>query len=291
MSKIIKLDIGNEYYPDRLRKIENPPKSIYVIGNIEILNNVGIAIIGSRKNTQYGEKWCNYFTEKLIEYDLNIISGMALGIDSIAHNTSLINGGKTIAVLPSGFENIYPKENFELFEKILSSGGAIISEYTPDYIKTSKSCLERNRIVSGLAIATLVIEAGVISGTSVTAKYTKQQGKYVFCIPGALDNKKSMGTNKLIKEGAILVTEIKDITEKFNFLKQKTVKQNMKTYNVKNEYLEIYKLLENKPTDIENIIKKSGFSANEVMSKITMMELEEYIKLLPGNKVVKINEK
>lgn len=290
MIKIIKLDIENKHYPPRLRKIHNAPKSIYVVGNMDILDNEGIAVVGSRKNTEYGEKWCKYFTEKLLQYDLSIISGMALGIDSIAHNMCLKNKGKTIAVLPSGFDNIYPEENIKLFKEIIENGGTIISEYEPTDIKKSKYCLDRNRIVSGLAIATLVIEAGVNSGTNTTAKYTKQQGKEVFCLPSSLDNKKGIGTNNMIKEGAILVTEIYDIISKYDYLMKRKPKKITNTKIIKKEYLDIYKLIDNVPTSIENIIKKSKLPANEIMSKITMMELEEYIKLLPGNKVVKINE-
>lgn len=290
MIKIIKIDIENKHYPHRLRTIENAPKSIYAVGNIDILNNEGIAVIGSRNNTEYGKKWCKYFTEKLLEYDLSIISGMALGIDSIAHNTCLENKGKTIAVLPSGFDNIYPEENIKLFEEITKKGGVVISEYDPKTKVKSQYCLERNRIVSGLAIATLVIEAQFRSGTSVTAGYTEEQKKMVFCLPSSLDNKKGIGTNNLIKKGAILVTEINDIISKFDFLMQRKPKKITEDKILKKEYLEIYNLIDGEPTSIENIIKKSGIPTNEVMSKITMMELEEYIKMLPGNKVVKINE-
>ena len=213
---------------------------------------------------------------------------MALGIDSIAHNTCLENNGKTIAVLPSGLENIYPKENICLFENIITKGGAIVSEYEPTIAKIPNYCTKRNRIVSGLAIATFVIEAGVNSGTAGTARYTKQQGKDVFCLPSSLDNKKGIGTNNLIKNGAILVTNIDDIISKFDFLKQRIPKKITKNRSVKEEYAYIYKLISNEPISIENIIKRSGLPANEVVSKITMMELDEYIKMIPGNKVVKI---
>lgn len=145
-------------YPERLRYIENPPSRLYVKGNPEVLNEIGIAVIGSRTNSQYGEKMCKSFVKKLIEYDINIISGLALGIDSIAHKTCLKNSGKTIAVLPSGLENIYPSQHKELAQTIIDNGGVVISEY-PDNVKAdSKKFLERNRIVAGLGIGTLVVE-------------------------------------------------------------------------------------------------------------------------------------
>ena len=226
-----------------------------------------------------------------MEYDLNIISGLAIGIDGIAHKTCLECQGKTVAVIPSGFENVYPREHADLFEKIIKSGGIVVSEYEPETAKKAEYCLERNRIVSGLGIATFVIEAGFKSGTSVTAKYTKEQGKFVFCLPNSLDNENGIGTNKLIKNGAILVTEVQDIVSKFEFLKKtklKNSKKEVKEKIINKDYMEIYDLINTKPTSVENIIKESGLPANEVISKITMMELEEYIKLLPGNKIIKI---
>lgn len=288
MIKITRVDIGNEYYPERLKKISNPPQSIYVVGNMDILNCMGIAVIGSRKNTEYGEKWCKYFTEKLLEYDLCIISGMALGIDSIAHKSCIENKGKTIAVLPSGFNNIYPKENKELFENIIRNGGAVISEYEPNTNKTPQYCIQRNRLVSGLAMGTLVIEARVNSGANITAKYTKQQGKEVFCVPSSLDNRKGMGTNYLIKKGAKLVNQIEDIISEYDVLEKIRPKKIIKNRTIEKEYISLYNSIDSEPISIEKLIKKSGLPTNEVFSKITMMELEGYVKLIPGNKIVKI---
>ena len=143
---------------------------------------------------------------------------MAKGIDTIAHTTTILNKGKTIAVLPCGFQNIYPKENMSLYKKIIENGGCVITEYKPVEKADSAKFLERNRIVSGLSIATLVIEASLRSGTSVTARYAKEQQRDVFCIPGSLENPKSQGTNKLIKEFAKLVTKPEDITKNYKFL-------------------------------------------------------------------------
>ena len=195
------LQIGDKQYPEKLMKIKNPPQKIYIEGNIEILNNFGIAIIGSRNCTKYGER-----------------------IDSFAHIACIENYGKTIAVLPCGFNNIFPKENKKLYENIINNGGTVITEYEPDEQKSYNKFLERNRIVSGLAYGTLVIEAGTRSGTSVTARFTEEQGKNVFCIPSSLENTKGVGTNNLIKKGAKLVTCIEDILKEYenmNFKKKK----------------------------------------------------------------------
>ena len=180
------LGIEDKKYPEKLKLIENPPQKLYVEGDEKILNSNCISVIGSRNNTPYGEKWCKKFVKELIKFDIKIVSGMALGIDTVAHKEALKKGGKTIAVLPSGLKNIYPKENAKLYNEIISNGGCVISEYLPNEKASSKRFLERNRIVSGLSIACLVVEAAYRSGTSVTAKIAKKQNKDVFCIPRKL---------------------------------------------------------------------------------------------------------
>ena len=215
------IEYCSELYPEKLREINKPPSRLYILGNTEILNEIGIAIVGSRTNTQYGEKMCKTFTKNLVQYNINIISGLANGIDSIAHKTCIKNSGKTIAVLPSGFKNIYPESNIQLAKEILEQGGTLVTEYEPCVKPDSKKFIDRNRIVAGLAIGTLVVEAGYRSGTSVTARYTKEQGKPVFCIPSSLDNIKGKTTNELIQKGAYLVKDEKDIIRKFTNIKFK----------------------------------------------------------------------
>ena len=224
------IEYCDKLYPSKLREIKNPPTRLYAKGNIELLNNIGLAIIGSRTNTQYGEKMCKTFTKKLVEYDFTIISGLAVGIDSIAHKTCLRYSGKTIAVLPCGLDNIYPKQNKKLFDEILENNGLVITEYENNVKAESKKFLERNRIVAGLGIGTLVIEAGYRSGTSVTARYTKNLNKPVFCIPSSLENIKGLGTNELIKKESKLVTKIEDILKEYPQIdfKKKTLIKNEK---------------------------------------------------------------
>ena len=177
------INIEDTNYPDKLKQIKNPPKKLYVEGNIDILNTNCISIVGSRNCTQYGEKWCKSFVKEFIRYGITIVSGMALGIDAISHREAINCGGKTIAVLPCGLNHIYPDRNKDLYKNIIKYGGTIITEYLPDEKVNYKNFLERNRIVSGLSIATLVVEAAYRSGTSVTAKLAKSQNRDVFCIP------------------------------------------------------------------------------------------------------------
>ena len=277
------IDINEKEYPRVLRKIENPPKKLYVEGDERILNSNCIAVVGSRKNTKYGEKWCKKFVKELVKYDLKIVSGMAIGIDWVAHKEAIKEGGKTIAVLPSGLKNIYPKENIKLYEEIISNGGCVISEYEPYEEAKSKKFLERNRIVSGISIGCLVVEAAYRSGTSVTARLTKNQKRDVFCIPGSLDNSKSIGTNKLIKDFAKLVTSPEDIIKNYEFLH----KIELEKPEEKEEENEILKLIKEDPINIDDIVKLSNKNIKEIISEITILELDGKIERLPGNMYIR----
>ena len=192
------IEYASEKYPERLRYIENPPSRLYAVGNINVLNELGIAVVGSRTNTQYGERMCKRFTKNLVEYNINIISGLAYGIDSIAHETCLKNSGKAIAVLPSGLKNICRATNKNLIIPILKNNGVIISEYEHSISADSAKFLERNRIVAGLSAGTLVIEAGYRSGTRVTARFTTENERPLFCIPSSLENIKYIQMLKLL---------------------------------------------------------------------------------------------
>lgn len=283
----MKIDINNSNYPKQLKKINNPPNQLYLKGNIELLETPGIAIIGSRKCTEYGEKMADKFSSELSLYGLTIISGMAEGIDSFAHMGSIKTTGNTIAVLPSGLNKIYPEKNINLYKQILENNGLILTEYEEDEKADSKKFLERNRIVSGLAIGTLVVEGGHRSGTSVTANLTKKQGKNIFCIPSSLENPKGITPNKLIKEQAFLVTEVEDIISKYpelNLKKQKIKKEKIKDNTIDDEYRRIYNILnKEKPIHINEIVKKLKLDVNEVNYKLMMLELEDKIVSLPGN--------
>ena len=282
------IELENKLYPKILKNIKKAPKKLYINGNLDILNSNCIAIVGSRKNTKYGEKWCKKFVQEFIKYDLTIVSGMALGIDKIAHETALKYGGKTIAVLPSGLENIFPKENLKLYDEIILNGGCVISEYEPKINASSKNFLERNRIVSGLSLGTVVIEAAYRSGTSVTAKIAKEQGRDVFCIPGSLDNPKSIGTNNLIKEFAKIVTSPKDVINNYNFLHKIEVNSNtLVKEQIPEEYKKIYSLITDIPININDIAKKSLLELREVSSKLTMLELDGKVVKLPGNMYIR----
>lgn len=209
------VSINNKIYPKQLRNIYNPPIKLYALGNIDILNQKGLAIVGSRKATGYGIKVALKISRELSEKGLHIISGLAKGIDTYAHIGNIMsnNLGKTIAVLGSGIDIIYPKENRNLAIEIIKKGGCIISEYPIGNKVQPKNFPERNRIISGLSNGVIVIEASEKSGALITADFALEQGKEVFAVPGNIFNENSIGTNLLIKQGANVVTDVKDILE------------------------------------------------------------------------------
>lgn len=211
MNKIQEITIANEKYPKQLKLIYDPPKSIYVFGNVDILNTPGIAIVGCRDATEYGKKATIYFSYNLAKENITIISGLAKGIDSFAHMGALKAYGRTIAVIGSGLDNIYPKENEKLAQEIIQNGGAIISEYPLGTKPEKQHFPERNRIISGLSQAIIVIEAKEKSGSLITADFAMEQGRDVYAVPGNINSKNSIGTNNLIKDGAIPATNFKDI--------------------------------------------------------------------------------
>ena len=305
-TKIVKFNDTD--YPEQLRKIKNPPKQLYVKGNIENLKQNGIAVIGSRDCSNYGRRACKFFTNNLVGYNLNIISGLAKGIDACAHKSCLEAKGRTIAVLPSGFNNVFPKQNESLLQEIIEKGGTVITEYPPEFEKTQESCRQRNRIMSGLAMATLVIEAENRSGTSITVRYTNEQGKKAYCIPASIYNSKGAGTNLMIKEGcAKMVTDVEDIIkdfEEFNLKRKEDFKfKNLKEVNktkkkkvpkelikIEEENLQVYNLLKVEPKDINEIARTLNKPISEITYKVMLLEIEGAIKQLEDKRYEIINK-
>ena len=205
------LCINNKYYPKQLKQIYDAPKKMYIRGNIEILNKPGIAIVGCRDNTKYGELITKNFSYNLAKNGVNIISGLAKGIDSFAHIGAIYAKGKTIAVLGNSIDTIYPKENEIIAQKIIEYGGAIISEYPVGAKIEKKNFPARNRIISGLSQGVIVVEAKEKSGSLITADFALEQGREVYAVPGSITSIHSAGTNNLIKEGAIPVTKYEDV--------------------------------------------------------------------------------
>ena len=288
--EIITINYKENTYPKELLKLKSPPLNLYVEGNFELLNKEIIAIVGSRNCSEYGWKQAKKFSTALSQNGICIISGLAIGIDSISHISAMNNVGRTIAVLGAGFNNIYPKENKELFNKILENNGCVISEYPPEEKVNTKNFQRRNEIISALAFGVLVIEAGYRSGSTITANLAFKQGKKVFSIPSNIDSKLGIGTNSLIQKGAKLVTNVKDILREINMNKCKDIEQEWKyeSKNVPIKYENVYEIIGNMPIDINTICRRAELPIQDVSEQLTMLELNEYIRALPGDMFVKV---
>ena len=207
------INIYDKYYPDKLKVIYDPPIVIYVKGNKNILNEKSLAIVGCRLCTKYGEIVSTKLAYDLALNNINVVSGLARGIDSFAHKGCLKAKRKTIAVVGCGLDTVYPKENKTLFDSIISNGGAIVSEYIIGTKPLARNFPRRNRIISGMSDGVIVIEAREKSGTLITVDFALEQGKVVYAIPGRIDEINAYGTNNLIKQGAKIVTSLEDILE------------------------------------------------------------------------------
>jgi len=269
-------------------------------GNIELLQKPSIAIVGSRDATTYGKKCASQFANSIARSNITVVSGLAIGIDSIAHESSIEEEGKTIAVMGSGFNHIYPKENEKLYNRIIEKGGLIISEYPPNTVENLKNFPFRNRIIAGLSMAVLVIEAKFRSGSSITARYAFKQGKEVFCLPHTIEDKNGVGTNNLLKVGARLITKPQEIGEYLNtkIIDEKNINKKItKTQNntivkveeLQEEYQAIYKILLKGQISVNMLSQKLNLPISTLNGYLTIMEIKGYITSLPGNEV-KIKE-
>lgn len=211
------LTFFSEEYPDKLRNIHSAPRVLYYKGEITLLKHpLMIAVVGSRKPTSYGTWVTKTLSSELAENGFCIVSGMAAGVDGISHEEAVRSNGKTVCVLGGSIHKPYPKSNVKLMNSVLDSGGLVISEYSPMDATLPANFAFRNRIVSGLSDGVLITEAGMKSGTLITANYALEQGKTVFAVPGNINSKYSVGTNNLIREGAVIVCGIYDILEAFS---------------------------------------------------------------------------
>lgn len=276
-------------YPRLLKETHNPPFTLFYKGDLSNITEETIAIVGSRKFTQYGKQVTERIVEELIAQNILIVSGMALGIDSIAHITTIKNKKRTVAVLGSGLDqqHIYPSSNRGLAEEIIANQGLLISEYPIGTEPLKHNFPMRNRIISGLSLGTLVIEAGESSGALITSKYALEQNREVFAIPGNINQPMSVGTNNLIKQGAKLVHSANDIFEELNI---KQIQEFHKAQSINpdsKEEAELLKILANEPQHINNIVKLSGFTITQVNSTLVLLEMKGLVKNLGGNRYIK----
>lgn len=276
------ITIYDDNYPIGLRYIDDNPKVLFTKGNIIQDDKLAIAIVGSRKATSYGKWACEKFTKELVNLGVTIISGLASGIDTIAHKTALDNNGRTIAILGNGIDVVYPKKNLSLYKEI-EMKGAMISEFPLGTPPLAYNFPQRNRIISGLSLGIVVIEAQDKSGSLITAHHALDQGKEVFSIPGNINSIFSCGTNKLIKDGAKPLLEIDDIVEEIQELQNKVIvnKNGKIDYsNLSETEIKIIKILSEGPLHADTIAYKADMDISTVTSILTILELKNIIKEL-----------
>jgi len=266
--------------------IKNPPEKLYVLGDEKILNNNSVAIVGTRDIDEYGVRAGELFAKYLSQKNITIISGLAVGCDTIAHLNSYNKPGKTIAVIAAGFKNIYPKQNQELAFRILESGGAIISEYPPEQEVVMTNFPIRNRIIAGMSLGIIIVEAKERSGSTLTGRLGFKQGKIVFCIPGNIDDVRSRGCNLLISEGAYLVTTPLDVIDVLH-LDEKLIIEN----EVEEEYQEVYERIGKMPISPDDIVKATAKSITEVNEILFMLEIEEKIEKVMGGRYIRSSKR
>ncbi|MFW6007321.1 MAG: DNA-processing protein DprA [Halanaerobiales bacterium] len=284
--------LNDKKYPEILKQIYDPPPVIFYKGKLDF-NQPAVAVIGSRKCTGYGRRVAETISKKLARNGITIVSGMARGIDTCSHQGAIAGNGKTIAVLGSGLDVIYPAENKNLFKKIQNQG-VVISEFPPGTKPISGNFPRRNRIISGLSLGTVVVEASTRSGSLITADLALEQGREVFAVPGNISRASSRGTNNLIKKGAKIVTKVSDITEELflyydnlerNYSKPNSFPEKISYPELTTPEEKVLKLLQQEESmQVNDIIELTNLKAKEVNTALLKLELKEIIARDEGKK-------
>ncbi len=268
-------------YPSNLREIDAPPPVLYVRGTLSAADAVAIAIVGTRRASAYGREVAHMSATEFAHNQVTVVSGLALGIDAIAHKAAIEAGGRTVAVLGSGVDQLYPAQNRELAELIINHG-AVISEYPLGTRPEANNFPPRNRIISGLSRGIVVVEAGVQSGSLITATFAAEQGRDVFAVPGSILHPGSIGCNQLIREGAVPFLSVNDVLDHLDlarFTIQYAVRQSTPSDPLESELLSN---LSHEPRHIDELVRRLSWSSAQVSSTLTMMELKGMIRQIGG---------
>ncbi len=281
--------LNDPTYPAQLKEIDNPPPLLFIQGDIDLLRQPQIAIVGSRNPSPQGIQTARQFAHTLSRYGFVITSGLALGIDAAAHQGALEANGRTIAVAGTGLDRVYPARHKQLATDILEHG-AIISEFPPGTQAKASNFPRRNRLISGLCLGLLVVEAAKQSGSLITARLALEQNREVFAIPGSIHNPLARGCNALIREGAKLVETTDDIFEELGEYNQQPDAEpveNIKT-GLDPEQENLLNLVQFSPTTIDYLIEESGLSIEIISSILLVLELEGYIASQPGSSYIRL---
>ncbi len=267
-------------YPLLLKEIHGPPMVLYAKGATSLLNTSCLAMVGTRKPTPMGREVAWQFAAELAKAGLTIVSGLALGIDAAAHQGCLSQTGKTIAVLGSGIERIYPYQHVALAQKIAEQG-LLLSEFPVNFKANAGHFPQRNRIISGLSLSTLVVEAAVKSGSLITARFALEQNRDVFAIPGSIDNPQSGGCHQLLQDGAKLITSSQDVIDELG-LGQFFIHQGLLNRNIACENDNLMQYIGSAATSVERIMSRSGLPIQDVLCQLADLELKGMIKAVAG---------
>ena len=289
------ITILDDEYPFYLKNIHSPPAVLYIKSNSPFEFIPSIAIVGTRKDSPYGERITKELSMELSMRGFIIVSGMARGIDSVAHRAALEAGGKTIAVLGCGVDVVYPKENAELAEQIRKQG-AVISEFGMGTSPSRENFPRRNRIISGLSLGVIVTEASARSGSLITTRFALEQGREIFAVPGKINAPNSDGVNGLIKHGAKLVQNVEDILSELqptiytNKTARKKTRENivLKPANLSPDEKKTYETLSDEPVHIDKIMDKTQLSIGALSQILLTLELKKIIKQIPGKMFIRI---
>jgi len=270
-------------YPDTLRTLYNPPLVLYYKGDITLLNTPAVGIVGSRKATHYGKRVSYEYANGLAASNLTVVSGMALGIDTEAHKGALSVNGKTIAVLGCGVDICYPKANKELYDNIFERG-LLISEFLPQSEPNARNFPIRNRLISGLSLGIIIVEAAKKSGSLITADFALEQGKEVFAVPGPITSQNSQGTNELIKQGAILTDTVNVVLDKLE--QEQSLFENVteihKKAAISLEEKQLINIASGAPVHIDQLVEESKYPVERINSMLLFLEIKGLVKRLPG---------
>ncbi len=284
------ITIQDENYPELLRQIPSPPYLLYAKGNLDCLKLPMISIVGSRKFTTYGQQMTTKFSQQLSQAGFCIVSGLALGIDGIAHCGALDSNGKTIAVMGNSLDdiNIYPRNNFALAKEIIAKGGLLLSEFPVPTHANVGTFPMRNRIVAGLSYGTLVTEAAQESGSLITASFAVEFNREVFAVPGNISSLQSEGTNNLIKKGAKMTTSLSDILEEIKPQTQPQQFPSAVSIELNAEEEKIMHVLSPEPTHIDIIRKLTKLETSAISGILVMLEIKGAIKNIGGQNYIKL---
>ncbi len=275
----------DEAYPRRLRNLTTAPPLLFVRGRFAPQDFWAVAIVGTRRMTAYGRQVADELARTLVRQGVTVVSGLARGVDTVAHRAALAAGGRTIAVLGSGVDVIYPPENRSLAEKIVQQG-AVISDYPPGTRPESANFPPRNRLIAGLSQAVVVVEAGRESGALITAEFAAEQGREVFAVPGNIYAPQSRGTNWLIRQGAQPLLAPRDILDALNLdnvLQQQAVQQAAPSDPLEQRLLA---LLQHEPLNIDELVRRSGWPVGQVSAALTVMELKGLVRQIAPKRYV-----